>query len=438
MEILSIPDSIGAAGTKGARPLTVRVRDGNGGVPLATTPVLIQSFTQRVVVERSLDGVTRLVSSAMGVVSVGISYGTEVGIDSLHITVPQTGSTQTLHFAVAPAPLDRVEVPPVVAVVRGGTRSVEIRSYDRFGNRRNDPVTLSGRGRIVVEGDRVTGLDFGSAFLDVRVGGFTRQSRVSVVPDVEIAYAENALLVWSRLDGANRVVLDSLPGSSGGFEPAPDWSPNGRQIVDHGGSLSKLRFVELGSPPRDFASPPVPPARLTFPQWSPDGSLVYFVHDAQGAKQLWNYTRGVASPIPGNIAIQGYHSESPTPSPDGSALVFLRGNVTNCRDLWRLDFGTGQETNLGVCATSARYSPKGDWIAYTGSELGIVRPDGTDRRTIGSDVGYVGPADFTPDGEWVVVSSGGRPWGMHVVRLFDGLVLPLSIDGLYPSVRPPQ
>lgn len=104
-------------------------------------------------------------------------------------------------------------------------------------------------------------------------------------------------------------------------------------------------------------------------------------------------------------------------SPDGSTLVFdLLG------DLYTMGAGGGVATPLtqgmGFDA-QPRFSPDGASVVFTsdrdgGENVWILSLDGADttKLTRGSHDSYISP-EFTPDGEYVVVTKGTKPWMIH-------------------------
>ncbi|WP_405284205.1 amidohydrolase family protein [Gaopeijia maritima] len=104
-------------------------------------------------------------------------------------------------------------------------------------------------------------------------------------------------------------------------------------------------------------------------------------------------------------------------SPDGSTILFdLLG------DLYTLpiDGGTATQLTRGMgFDAQPRYSPDGESVVFTsdrdgGENVWILSLDLSDttQLTRGSHDSYTSP-EFTPDGEYVVVTKGTKPWMIH-------------------------
>jgi len=86
---------------------------------------------------------------------------------------------------------------------------------------------------------------------------------------------------------------------------------------------------------------------------------------------------------------------------------------------------------------SARFSPDGNWIAFSSNRMGnddvwVVSPDGGEPRQLTFHTTGDTVLGWTPDGAGVLfaTSRGADPWGspMHVVSLEGGLPEPLAMD----------
>jgi len=97
----------------------------------------------------------------------------------------------------------------------------------------------------------------------------------------------------------------------------------------------------------------------------------------------------------------------PAWSPDGKALVFARYATENAMpELWVVGVDGSDAHKILDGADSPRWSPDGEWIAYGGPSVGLVRSDGTEQRalTSGSE-----PA-WSPDGRRIVFTRSGDVW----------------------------
>ena len=102
-------------------------------------------------------------------------------------------------------------------------------------------------------------------------------------------------------------------------------------------------------------------------------------------------------------------------SPDGTRLV-LRVASPRFKALAILDVDSGRVTPLvptpeGRVDNMAKWSPKGDLIAFTSNrdgdyEIYTIRPDGTGLTRLTNSPGSNAHAAWSPDGKWIAFSSG--------------------------------
>lgn len=178
--------------------------------------------------------------------------------------------------------------------------------------------------------------------------------------------AQTAPLVWSFTVNAPRAQggrLISLT-VSGGESPA--LSPDGERMafVAARGKTPKVWVMdtddagERGRTARPLTNHA---AREWDPAWSPDGARITFASEEAGAQQLWivDANGGAPRSIPGT---QGRDVRSPTFSPDGRSLAFVRDG-----NLWRADIDGANARALTTQSDrpyqSARWQPGGSAIA---------------------------------------------------------------------------
>jgi Tol biopolymer transport system component len=173
----------------------------------------------------------------------------------------------------------------------------------------------------------------------------------------------------------------------------PDFSPDGTRLAfsatPPGGGNPELWTVPVEGGE---------PTRLTEtaawseqdPVWSPDGTLVLYrrVAPDRSTSQLWLID--VSSGVQRQLTFDPtFKDQVPDWSPDGSRIAYGADG-----DVWVMNADGSGATNLTNSATyefGAAWSPRGDWIAFTGEGddvpageryLQVMRPDGTDRQVV--------------------------------------------------------
>ncbi len=141
------------------------------------------------------------------------------------------------------------------------------------------------------------------------------------------------------------------------------------------------------------------------PTWSPDGKRLAFMSSGNIFWQLADGSGGVE---------QLTTSDSPTPpasfSPAGTLLAFIEDNAEAGRGIGVLDLAAREEETFlqtdGYDETAPKFSPDGNWIAYTSNQSG--------RREV-----YVQPYPG-PGGKWQISSDAGQEpvWNPQRGELF--------------------
>jgi Tol biopolymer transport system component len=243
--------------------------------------------------------------------------------------------------------------------------------------------------KIVYDSETATGYDIVVANADGTDPNVIAAGRDPAwSPDgTKIAYAGDGGSIWvMNIDGsdAHAVTEGEASGTGTGeyaaYDWNPEWSPDGLSIaftrglesrsapLPNGNGTTRVSLQELmvwhdGSNPTETMLTDAYTA-LGEVDWSPDGSTLVFT----GAPTLFyeNETNGLAWP---RVLL--------IPSDGGDVTP-----ITPDEETW---------------AAGATWSPDGEWIAYVDNNhsLVVMRPDGTDRRTLAIDPGrdeIIGPS----------------------------------------------
>jgi Tol biopolymer transport system component len=213
-----------------------------------------------------------------------------------------------------------------------------------------------------------------------------------------IAFAAEGAIHVVQADGSNRKGITVPAGSWD-----PEWSPDGSTLVFHtyqrGSEISHIWLVRAdGTGLRQLT-------QGTFedfsPTWSPDGREIAFVRgeavfvmraDGTDVRQLtaWNFDEA-----------------SPDWSPDGRRIAFSRG-----RDLWVMNADGTEQRLLHARGRDPAWSPDGGRIAFVRNVVGepshlhVMNADGTGIRELsipGQHEDRV-PA-WSPDGQRIAFMS---------------------------------
>jgi Tol biopolymer transport system component len=123
-----------------------------------------------------------------------------------------------------------------------------------------------------------------------------------------------------------------------------------------------------------------------------------------------------------------YDFTHPAPSPDGKTVLY----DVDPQGIMAIDVASKTVHALGLQGFFPVYSPDGAHIAYlSGSTLMIANSDGTGARMLWGSSGtdQVTAPSWSADGKWILAPQAGG--GAALVRVSDGVVLPLPFASTY-------
>ena len=276
-----------------------------------------------------------------------------------------------------------------------------------------------------------------------------------------------------RPDGSGR---HRVGGGSGGSQIHPDWSPDGRRLAFaslDANDDSAIWIVNAdGSGAEQVVSCKRPCNQVSYPDWSADGTAIYFGMDADadaaGIPATFQVGRYDLASGQVDVVLErrdGMTAEQPRISPDGKTLAYTRFKDPLLVGLGSAIFTApvdgGAETRLTEWSLLAAYpdwSPDGGRILFNTRDLGAFQegPGAANLFTIDDDGGAPTPLTtfgnrdtratqprWTPDGSGIVFTKvdgagfGTRSLG-YVASDGSGLRLftPSAIDGTHPTLRP--
>jgi TolB protein len=227
----------------------------------------------------------------------------------------------------------------------------------------------------------------------------------------------------------------------------PDWSPDGSTIVFTGASQEGADVYAVGADGRDRTRLTDEPGDEYTPSWSPDGGSIAYAFD-DGVDVHW--TSGIAVIGPdgsGNRVLTSRREQlfaKPLWSPDGTRIAFtvLAGASSNAPHAYVMNAdGSGLAELSSRPAAVLSWMPVGDRIVLSsGEDLVTVGPDGSGERVLLDDPPEAGrlELDWSPDGRWVIMASGGPNQSDANLYLMRGDASEVFLvgKGTTPSWRP--
>jgi Tol biopolymer transport system component len=374
-------------------------------------------------------------TDARGRASARFKLGITAGQAMVRVVVPGLGMADTATFTVQAGAAASVRAFPKDTALYPG-RSFALRGsvVDRAGNPRTDPVTYAvAAGNISLASGTVTAQAEGRAKVLVQAMGLVDTSYVTVVPEgILAATSPSGGVVMFNTDGSGYKRLTPTTMSSW----TTDWSPSGNEVVFDAPYGGPIHVVDLAGNVRTASNTPSTGMEL-YPEFSPDGSMIYF------SREYWHLQR-VRRDGTGDEAVPTNMPSSdvaPSLSPDGTRLVYVVAGGGGNDILRLLTVATGEVNAINISGHSPSWSPRGDLIAFIDPQsytLKVMNTDGTGVRQVSAAAQtYSFGIDWSADGKWIVARNGTK----NVIELIDpqtGTSLPLGFTaGMSgPSWRP--
>ena len=389
-------------------------------------------------------------TDARGRASVLAIHGPGAGEAFVVITTERSGKGDTAFFTTNHgAPVATQVEPRDRPIVVGHDYLIGARLMDRRGNTILTGVTFAPASNIVAVDPAgiIHGNTIGRAKINIQIGTWIDSAFTSVVPPATLAFLDHSGYVGDSsgysqmsLDGSDyrRLFNTFVQGSSysPGNASAPQWIPGTGQLIH-------IRVV--AGAPRLFVGDSTGGARRLIdtpgsitaeddPDVSPDGLWVYFVGHSATGDALWRVATSGGAPerlTPDSSYAPLY---TPSISPDGTRIVYVKWDRAYVRDL-----ATGDTTQLATTqAAGTRWSPAGDWILYAvglpyagySGTLHLIRPDGTADHVL-SPADYFPGGSWSPDARYVIVTGAGPGGHPELIEIATGFRLPLVYDRVW-------
>jgi len=377
-----------------------------------------------------------------------IRLGRVAGRAVVKVTVPEFALVDSAIYTVTPGALHAVRASPrTLSLAIGGTATTVGKTVDRYGNARPEIANLTaGSGTALsisaAPGSAVlTGLQLGVQKVYVRHGSLVDSTIVTVVPTGRLVVWSNDLRVVRliNLDGtAVRTIASSVSSDNGAF---PRFDATRQRVTLHagtesyGGPSNRLLIVDTASTSQRVIGLPGGFTSIKVTRQLADASvLVVGMRAGDSGFLVYRVaTNDAISPVALSSFFPTYGGADI--SPDGSRVA-----IANF-ELRVMLLSTGQVTPVATQASSPRWSPQGDRLAFVGSggTAYVVNADGTGLRGLGPTRFSPG-LTWSPDGTYLLgrvadyYSSGGL---MQLIRVSDAVSVSVrfAVDYFQPDWR---
>lgn len=200
-----------------------------------------------------------------------------------------------------------------------------------------------------------------------------------------------------------------------------DWSPDSREIMVEPVEGAYFEVYTVTGGQRSIPAT----SQGVYPAWSPDMQWIAFIDNGLRVMRADGSAAQLIAPV-------GFAQTLPRWSPDGAWIVFGASNGLSF-DLYRVrpdGSDLQQITDTAANEYTARWSPDGTQLLFvsdtsTVHNLKVMAADGSHVRWLSTD--YVGSADWSPDGKWVIYSGSADS---HLYRVnLDGTQRDILVEG---------